>query len=146
MGGLALCKAAKGALMLQRLVLSNNALTDVVVIGMADAIRFNTGTLKEVAVAGCKAREDAAVQLIKAAYKNTTLQLLDIRGIALAHEVRRGAGRGGCGSPARHRPAMRPPPHLPTCPCRHPPQKSLCAPHTRACMPFCHCLPKRRGA
>lgn len=57
-------------------------------------VRFNTGTLKEVAVAGCRAGEDAAVALVRAANKNTTLQLLDIRGVPLAAEVRQPGGKG----------------------------------------------------
>ncbi|KAG2498998.1 hypothetical protein HYH03_003184 [Edaphochlamys debaryana] len=86
-GGLALCKAAKAALMLQRLNLSlNPGLTSATMLGVAEAVRFNTGTLREVALAGCRASEDAAVALLKAANKNTTLQLLDIRGVPLAAE------------------------------------------------------------
>ncbi|KAG2453565.1 hypothetical protein HYH02_001784 [Chlamydomonas schloesseri] len=86
-GGLALCRASKAALMLQRLNLSlNPGITSATMMGLADAVRFNTGTLKEVAVAGCRASEDAAVALIRAANKNTTLQLLDIRGVPLAAE------------------------------------------------------------
>ncbi|KAG2439244.1 hypothetical protein HXX76_004605 [Chlamydomonas incerta] len=86
-GGLALCRAAKAALMLQRLNVSlNPGITSATMMGLADAVRFNTGTLKEVAVAGCRASEDAAVALIRAANKNTTLQLLDIRGVPLAAE------------------------------------------------------------
>eukprot|EP00955_Chlamydomonas_euryale_P098114 365124-Chlamydomonas_euryale.AAC.3 len=42
-GGLAMCKAAKGALVLSRLNLSLNALTDATMHAMADALRFNTG-------------------------------------------------------------------------------------------------------
>ncbi len=47
-----------------------------------------TGTLKEVAVAGARASEESAVALIRAALRNNSLQLLDIRGISLATEVR----------------------------------------------------------
>lgn len=85
---MALCRAAKAALMLQRLNLSlNTALTSSTMVALADAVRFNTGTLTEVALAGCRASEDAAVALLRAANKNNTLQLLDIRGVPLAVEV-----------------------------------------------------------
>ncbi|GLC43095.1 hypothetical protein PLESTB_000863700 [Pleodorina starrii] len=86
-GGLALCRAAKAALMLQRLNLSlNPALTSSTMVALADAVRFHSGTLAEVALAGCRAGEDAAVALLRAANKNNTLQLLDIRGIPLGAE------------------------------------------------------------
>ncbi len=52
LGGLALCRAAKAALVLSRLNISLNNMTDVTLMAMAEALRFNTGTLKEVAVAG----------------------------------------------------------------------------------------------
>lgn len=38
-----LCKAAKGALVLSRLNLSLNNLTENTMVAMADALRFNTG-------------------------------------------------------------------------------------------------------
>ncbi len=82
--------------MLQRLNLSlNPRLTGATMLAMAEAIRFNTGTLKEVALAGCRAGEDAAVALLRAAHRNTTLQLLDIRGVPLGPEVRAGAAAFG---------------------------------------------------
>ena len=43
MGGLALCKAAKGALVLSRLNVNLNSLTDGSLLAMADALRFNAG-------------------------------------------------------------------------------------------------------
>lgn len=95
MGGLVLCRAAKSALMLQRLNLSLNATTGVTMGALAEAIRFNTGTLKDVSIAGCKASEEQVVALIRAAHKNTTLQLLDVRGVALGAEVRRSALAAG---------------------------------------------------
>ncbi|GAX84010.1 hypothetical protein CEUSTIGMA_g11435.t1 [Chlamydomonas eustigma] len=85
-GGLALCKAAKGALVLSRLNLSLNSLTDGSLLAMADALRFNTGTIKEVALAGCQAKEESAVSVIKAATKNNSLHILDIRGVPLGPE------------------------------------------------------------
>ncbi|GIL46879.1 hypothetical protein Vafri_3747 [Volvox africanus] len=86
-GGLALCRAAKAALMLHRLNLSlNSGLTSATMLALADAVRFHSGTLAEVALAGCRAGEDAAVALLKAANKNNTLQLLDIRGVPLGPE------------------------------------------------------------
>ena len=87
MGGLALCRAAKAALVLSRLNLSLNLLTDTTLLAVADALRFNTGTLKEVAVAGCRAGEESAISVIRAATKNNSLQLLDLRGIPLGPEV-----------------------------------------------------------
>ena len=42
-GGLALCKAAKGALVLSRLNLSGNEVADGTMLAVADALRFNTG-------------------------------------------------------------------------------------------------------
>lgn len=86
-GGIALCRAAKGALMLSRLNISMNAMTGVTLNALAEALRFNTGTLKEVAVAGCRAAEPAAIAMLQAATKNNTLQLMDIRGVPLAAEV-----------------------------------------------------------
>ncbi|KXZ53105.1 hypothetical protein GPECTOR_8g95 [Gonium pectorale] len=86
-GGVALCRAAKAALMLQRLNLSlNPGLGPATMNALAEAVRFNAGTLREVALAGCRAGEDAAVALLRAAGKNATLQLLDIRGVPLALE------------------------------------------------------------
>lgn len=73
--------------MLSRLNISLNNMTDVTMNALADAMRFNTGTLKEVAVAGCRASEYAAIAMIQAATKNNTLQFMDIRGVALASEV-----------------------------------------------------------
>ncbi len=88
-GGLALCRSAKAALLLHRLNLSlNPALTSATMLALADAVRFHSGTLAEVALAGCRASEDAAMALLKAANKNNTLQLLDIRGVPLGAEVR----------------------------------------------------------
>ncbi|MEW5312669.1 MAG: hypothetical protein WDW38_004285 [Sanguina aurantia] len=100
-GGIALCRAAKGALMLSRLNISMNAMTGVTLNALAEALRFNTGTLKEVAVAGCRAAEPAAIAMLQAATKNNTLQLMDIRGVPLAAEApvqrvtRSGWGLGG---------------------------------------------------
>ncbi|GFR43889.1 hypothetical protein Agub_g5018 [Astrephomene gubernaculifera] len=86
-GGLALCRAAKAALMLQRLNLSlNPGLGSATMVSLAEAVRFNTGTLREVALAGCRASEDAAVALLRAAARSSTLQLLDIRGVPLSAE------------------------------------------------------------
>ncbi len=48
------------------------------------------GTLKEVAASGARAGEEAAVALIRAALRNNSLQLLDIRGVPLGAEVRVG--------------------------------------------------------
>jgi hypothetical protein len=48
----------------------------------------SAGTLKEVAVAGARAPEDAAVALLRAAQRNNSLQLLDLRGVPLGTEVR----------------------------------------------------------
>ena len=39
-------------------------------------------------MAGCRAREDAVVAVIKAATKNNSLHLLDIRGVPLGPDVR----------------------------------------------------------
>jgi len=55
-------------------------------IGIPPPLPF-PGTLKEVALAGCKAREDAAVAVLKAVNKNNSLSLLDIRGVPLGPEV-----------------------------------------------------------
>ncbi|EFJ50944.1 hypothetical protein VOLCADRAFT_116670 [Volvox carteri f. nagariensis] len=77
----------QAALMLHRLNLSlNPALTSSTMMALADAVRFHSGTLAEVALAGCRASEDAAVALLRAANKNNTLQLLDIRGVPLGPE------------------------------------------------------------
>lgn len=92
-GGLALSRAAKAALVLSRLNISLNSITDATLHALAEALRFNTGTLKEVAAAGARADEDAAITLIRAATKNNSLQLLDIRGVPLEQDVRTdGAG------------------------------------------------------
>ena len=48
----------------------------------------HTGTLKEVAAAGVRGTDAAAVALIRAAARNNSLQLLDLRGVALGPEVR----------------------------------------------------------
>lgn len=49
---------------------------------------LSAGTLKEVELAGCRARGDeAAVAVIKAATKNNSLHLLDLRGVPLGPEV-----------------------------------------------------------
>ena len=42
-GGLSLCKAAKGALVLSRLNMSHNAMGDGTMLAIADARRFNAG-------------------------------------------------------------------------------------------------------
>lgn len=47
----------------------------------------HAGTLKEVAVAGARASEEAAMALIRAAMRNNSLSLLDFRGIPLGNEV-----------------------------------------------------------
>ena len=39
-------------------------------------------------MAGCKAREDAVVAVIKAATKNNSLHFLDLRGVPLGPDVR----------------------------------------------------------
>ena len=52
-GGLALCRAAKAALVLSRLNLSLNNLTGSTLTAIAEALRFNTGTLKEVRGGPC---------------------------------------------------------------------------------------------
>jgi hypothetical protein len=41
----------------------------------------------QVAVAGARAGEDAAIALIKAVTRNNSLQLLDLRGVPLGPEV-----------------------------------------------------------
>eukprot|EP00798_Chlamydomonas_sp_ICE-L_P031870 gene31870-7078_t len=82
-GSLALCRAAKSALVMSRLNLSHNNLSEASLAALADALRFNTGTLKEVAVAGCRATEESLIAVLKAVTKNNTLQLLDLRGVGL---------------------------------------------------------------
>ena len=72
---------------------------------------FTAGTLKEVAIAGCRAREDAAVAVIRAATKNNSLHLLDLRGVPLGPDVSVLVGGGGEGG--RHI-CFTPPHPLPT--------------------------------
>mmetsp|Transcript_3881 Transcript_3881/g.6828 ORF Transcript_3881/g.6828 Transcript_3881/m.6828 type:complete len:588 (-) Transcript_3881:222-1985(-) len=83
-GGVELCKAAKGALVLQRLNLSHNSIGDATVVEMADAIRFNAGTLREVLLSGARAKEESIAYLLRASSRSTALQLLDIRGLPLS--------------------------------------------------------------
>ena len=54
----------------------------------APAHLCTAGTLKEVAVAGVRGTDAAAAALIRAASRNNSLQLLDVRGVALGPEVR----------------------------------------------------------
>lgn len=51
-GCLALARAAKGALVLSRLNISLNHSTDATLHALAECLRFNTGTLKEVSMRG----------------------------------------------------------------------------------------------
>ncbi|KAL6765633.1 hypothetical protein V8C86DRAFT_2455938 [Haematococcus lacustris] len=85
-GCLALARAAKSALVLSRLNISLNHATDATLHAIADCLRFSSGTLKEVAVGGARAFENAAVAIIKAATRNNSLQLLDLRGVPLSTE------------------------------------------------------------
>ncbi len=47
----------------------------------------NAGTLKEVACAGVRGTDAAAAAVIRAAARNNSLHLMDLRGVALGPEV-----------------------------------------------------------
>ena len=77
-GGLALCRAAKSALVMSRLHLGQTLITDNTILALADALRHST--LKDVSVTGCNkgVRESSVVELIKAVAKNNSVHSLDL--------------------------------------------------------------------
>lgn len=80
-GGRALWRAARGGLVLARLNLSLNKVGEQTVLAAAEALRSNTGTLKEVAMTGCRCDDAATFALVKSAAANRALTLLDVRGM-----------------------------------------------------------------
>ncbi|KAF6262551.1 hypothetical protein COO60DRAFT_614938 [Scenedesmus sp. NREL 46B-D3] len=82
-GCVALAAALKGALCLQRLNLNHNKFSSQALAAIADAVRVNTSTLQELAVAGATGGEDGLSVLLLSACNSRHLQLLDIRGLPI---------------------------------------------------------------